>query len=114
MTTGISVTSADARSGQLAVVAGSHRANVQANFIHPYLDLPIVPLPTRAGDVTVHLSCTLHMSYAPVEKERRVMYTGFSLPGERSNTIGADLGSVRENAHHNVSQTPAALQHAGS
>ena len=112
MTTGISVTGADDRSGQLAVVAGSHRANVQPNFIHPYLDLPVVPLPTRAGDVTVHLSCTLHMSYAPVDRERRVMYTGFSLPGERGNTIGADLGAVRENAHHNVSQTPAALQHS--
>ncbi len=112
MTTGISVTGADDRSGQLAVVAGSHRANVQPNFIHPYLDLPVVPLPTRAGDVTVHLSCTLHMSYAPVDRERRVMYTGFSLPGDRGNTIGADLGSVRENAHHNVSQTPAALQHS--
>ena len=111
MTTGISVTGADARSGQLAVVAGSHRANVQPNFIHPYLDLPEVPLPTGTGDVTVHLSCTLHMSYAPVERERRVMYTGFSLPGERGNTIGADLGSVRENAHRKVSQTPAALQH---
>ena len=110
MTTGISVTGADARSGQLAVVAGSHRANVQPNFIHPYLDLPVVPLPTEAGDVTVHLSCTLHMSYAPVERERRVMYTGFSLPGERGNTVGADLGSVRENAYRNVSQTPAALQ----
>ncbi len=111
MTTGISVTGADARSGQLAVVAGSHRANVQPNFIHPYLDLPVVPLPTEAGDVTVHLSCTLHMSHAPVDRERRVMYTGFSLPGERGNTIGADLGSVRENAYRKVSQTPAALQH---
>ena len=85
---------------------------MQPNFIRPYLDLPVVPLPTRAGDVTVHLSCTLHMSYAPVDRERRVMYTGFSLPGERGNTIGADLGAVRENAHHNVSQTPAALQHS--
>ena len=111
MTTGISVTGADARSGQLAVVAGSHRANVQPNFIHPYLDLPEVPLPTGTGDVTVHLSCTLHMSHAPAERERRVMYTGFSLPGERGNSIGADLGSVRENAYRNVSQTPAALQH---
>ena len=111
MTTGISVTGADARSGQLAVVAGSHRANLQPNFIHPYLDLPVVPLPTEPGDVTVHLSCTLHMSHAPIDTERRVMYTGFSLPGERGNPIGADLGSVRENAHRNVSQTPAALQH---
>ena len=111
MTTGISVTGADHRSGQLAVVAGSHRANVQPNFIHPYLDLPVVPLPTGVGDVTVHLSCTLHMSYAPIDRERRVMYTGFSLPGERGNKVGADLGSVRENAHLNVSQTPAALHH---
>ncbi len=110
MTTGISVTGADAKSGQLAVVAGSHRANLQPNFIHPYLDLPVVPLPTHTGDVTVHLSCTLHMSYAPVARERRVMYTGFSLPGERSNSIGADLSAVRENAYRNVSQTPAARQ----
>ena len=36
--------------------------------------------------------------------------TGFSLPGERGDSTGADLGSVRENAYHNVSQTPAALQ----
>lgn len=110
ITTGISVTGADAKSGQLAVVAGSHRANLQPNFIHPYLDLPVVPLPTHTGDVTVHLSCTLHMSYAPVVRERRVMYTGFSLPGERGNSIGTDLRSVRENAHRNVSQTPAAQQ----
>jgi len=110
ITTGISVTGADAKSGQLAVVAGSHRANLQPNFIHPYLDLPVVPLPTHTGDVTVHLSCTLHMSYAPVVRERRVMYTGFSLPGERGNSIGANLRAVRENAHRNVSQTPAAQQ----
>ena len=28
-----------------------------------------------------------------------------------STSVGADLGSVRENAHRNVGQTPAALQH---
>ena len=110
ITAGISVTGADAEGGQLAVVAGSHRASLQPNFIHPYLDLPVVPLPTEAGDVTVHLSCTLHMSHAPAVRERRVMYTDFKLPGERGNSIGADLGAVRENAYRNVSQTPAALQ----
>ena len=75
ITVGISVTGADDKSGQLAVVAGSHRANLQPNFIHPYLDLPVVALPTKTGDVTVHLSCTLHMSHPPIERERRVMYT---------------------------------------
>jgi hypothetical protein len=80
-TVGISVTGADAMSGQLRVIGGSHRA-----LMHPSLqderrtDLPAVPLPTRTGDITVHLSCTLHQSVPPVERERRVMYTGFRLP----------------------------------
>jgi len=43
-------------------------------------DLPVVPLPTRTGDVTVHLSCTLHQSVPPKARERRVLYTGFRLP----------------------------------
>ena len=30
---------------------------------------------------------------------------------EMRTRIDADLGSVRENAHRKVSQTPAALQH---
>ena len=56
MTVGISVTGADERSGQLRVVAGSHRALVQPAFVRRELDLPIVDLPTDTGDVTVHCS----------------------------------------------------------
>jgi len=85
MVTGISVTGADAGSGELGVVAGSNRANVQPLDVRPDLDLPRVPLPTRTGDVTVHCTCTLHMSRPPVERERRVVYTGFDLaprPGD--------------------------------
>jgi hypothetical protein len=85
MITGISVTGADVGSGELGVVAGSRRANVQPVDLHPMLDLPRVPLPTRTGDVTVHCSCTLHMSRPPIERERRVVYTGFGLaprPGD--------------------------------
>jgi hypothetical protein len=80
-TVGISVSGADARSGQLRVVAGSHRALMWPS-LQPSnrCDLPIVPLPTTTGDITVHLSCTLHQSVPPVERERRVMYTGFRLP----------------------------------
>ena len=107
ITVGISVTGADDKSGQLAVVAGSHRANLQPNFIHPYLDLPVVALPTETGDVTVHLSCTLHMSHPPIERERRVMYTSFSLPN-KSEKVGVDrISKVREEAYMKVSQAPA-------
>ena len=82
---GISVTGADAGSGELGVVAGSHRANVQHIGVRSDLDLPRLPLPTRTGDVTVHCTCTLHMSRPPVNRERRVVYTGFGLaprPGD--------------------------------
>ena len=85
LTTGISITGADAESGELGVVAGSHRANTQGTGLHKGFDLPRIPLPTRTGDVTVHCSCTHHMSRPPVSRERRVAYTGFSLaprPGD--------------------------------
>jgi hypothetical protein len=82
---GVSVTGADARSGELGVIAGSHRANVQGTGVHAGLDLPRVPIPTRTGDLTLHCSCTLHMSRPPVDRERQVVYTGFDLaprPGD--------------------------------
>ena len=108
LTAGISVTGADARSGQLSVVAGSHRALVwPAPTLQPGLDLPVVDLPTRTGDVTIHLSCTLHMAHPPVERERRVMYSSFSLTPPDSALAAAGrtrLGQVREAAPLNVSQ----------
>ncbi len=79
LTVGISVTGADETSGQLKVVAGSHRALMWPAFLRRDNALPVVDLPTRTGDVTVHLSCTMHMAQPPVERERRVMYTGFRL-----------------------------------
>jgi hypothetical protein len=80
LTVGISVTGADANSGQLRVVAGSHRATVWPAFVRSGTGLPEIDLPTRTGDVTVHLSCTNHMAQPPVTNERRVLYTGFGLP----------------------------------
>ena len=85
LTVGLSVTGAGRNSGELGVVAGSHRANVAPLGVES-LDLPRLPLPTRTGDVTVHCSCTLHMSRPPVSAERRVVYTGFGLaprPGDQ-------------------------------
>lgn len=108
LTVGISVTGADAASGQLSVVAGSHRALVwPAPVLQPGLDLPVVDLPTSTGDVTVHLSCTLHMAHPPVERERRVMYSGFGLaPPDPAlaQAARARLGAIREAAPVNVSQ----------
>ncbi len=112
LTVGISVTGADERSGQLAVVAGSHRALVQPAFARQSWGLPEIGLRTRTGDVTVHTSCTMHMSHAPVDRERRVMYTGFSLPSRSDEAAqrGVDrLSHVREQAHRVVSQAPGHL-----
>ena len=112
LTAGISVTGADETSGQLRVVAGSHRALIQPAFVRRNLDLPQVDLPTATGDVTVHLSCTLHMSQAPTDRERRVMYTGFRLPedtsrSDKATAIEAKLRRIREGAYKTVSQAPA-------
>jgi hypothetical protein len=78
LTVGLSVTGAGRENGELGVVPGSHRANIAPLGVEG-LDLPRLALPTRTGDVTVHCSCTLHMSRPPVSAERRVVYTGFNL-----------------------------------
>ncbi len=75
---GISVTGATRENGELGVVPGSHRANIPPLGVEG-LDLPRLALPTSVGDVTVHCSCTLHMSRPPVSAERRVVYTGYGL-----------------------------------
>jgi hypothetical protein len=114
LTVGISVTSADERSGQLGVVAGSHRALVQPAFFRDSWDLPAIPLPTRTGDVTVHCSCTLHMSHAPVDRERRVMYTDFVLPPRAGDdpapSSAGVIDTVREQAYKVVSQVPSTVR----
>jgi hypothetical protein len=109
LTVGISVTGADAESGQLRVVAGSHRALIQPAFVRPSLDLPQLDLPTHSGDVTVHLSCTLHMSQPPVARERRVLYTDFGLPGGDTAPAEGKLRRIRDGAPATVSQKPAGV-----
>jgi hypothetical protein len=114
LTVGISVTGADERSGQLGVVAGSHRALIQPAFFRDTWGLPAVPLPTRTGDVTVHCSCTLHMSHAPVDRERRVMYTDFVLPPRAGDDLvpssAGVIDEVRERAYKVVSQVPSSVR----
>ncbi len=113
LTVGISVTGADETSGQLRVVAGSHRALVWPAFLRRDNPLPVLDLPTGTGDVTVHLSCTLHMAQPPVERERRVMYTGFRLPPLRpaaAAEASRRLRDVRETAATTVSQPPSTVR----
>ena len=52
----------------------------------------------------MHLSCTMHMAQPPIERERRVMYSGFGLPPLAPADADAiaegrrRLGAVREGA----------------
>jgi Phytanoyl-CoA dioxygenase (PhyH) len=82
VTCGVSVTASGPDNGQLGVVAGSHRVNLPLMDLRPDLDLPTIYLSTEPGDVTVHLSCTLHCSTPPQHSERRVTYSDFALPGD--------------------------------
>ena len=69
-----------------------------------------MPLATETGDVTAHLSCTLHMAEPPTERERRVMYTGFSLaPPDRESAMRqrVRMRATRESAPLTTSQPPA-------
>jgi hypothetical protein len=99
LTVGISVTGARRENGELGAVAGSHRANIPVLGVEG-LDLPRVPLPTHTGDVTVHCSCTLHMSRPPESAERRVVYSGFGLaarPGD--HRVELDPAEIRRQRH---------------
>lgn len=108
LTVGISVTGAGPGTGQLRVIAGSHRALVWPSLLDTgTLGLPEVALATSTGDVTVHLSCTLHMAEPPTRSERRVLYTDFGLP-YRDPAAAARAGrramAARESAPVTVSQ----------
>ena len=57
--------------------------------------------------VSIHLSCTLHMSQPPVTRERRVVYTDFSLNDSDDDPGEKLIARVREQAYKTVSQEPA-------
>lgn len=113
LTVGISVNGAGPESGQLRVVPGSHRALVwPAPCVQPGLDLEPIDLPTRTGDVTVHLSCTQHMAQPPVTRPRKVLYTGFGQKPVDPKAAEAQrkrLQDVRSKTHTSISQEPGHL-----
>lgn len=113
-TIGISVTDGGEGRGQLRVVPGSHRLLMPSSVAGTDAAwLPARPLPTRKGDLTVHLSCTLHEAQPPTTDERIVMYTGFGLKGRDGTATrgadGSDLERIRENAQYTTSQAPSPL-----
>jgi hypothetical protein len=81
-------------------------------FLRRDSELQPMDLPTKTGDVTVHLSCTMHMAQPPVTSERRVMYTGFRLPQLAPEAAAAShrrMRVVRETAAVTVSQPPSTV-----
>lgn len=90
LTVGICLTPTDGAHGGLDVIAGSHRANIARSQVERTLDLPVVTLRAERGDVTVHLSCTLHRSTHPTTSERRVAYSGFALPPKPGDASAED------------------------
>jgi Phytanoyl-CoA dioxygenase (PhyH) len=94
---GVSVTPSGRGNGALGVVAGSHRVNIPLFDLGHDVDLPVRYLATEPGDVTVHLSCTLHCSTPPQVSERRVSYTTFELPGDVAE-LDRTLRAVRDQA----------------
>jgi hypothetical protein len=98
LTIGISLSASGERNGGLRVIAGSHRVAMPVEIARTRPYLPVVALDTDKGDLTVHLSCTLHEATAPKTAERRVMYTDFSLealPGSDAKESAALL-DIRE------------------
>jgi hypothetical protein len=110
-TVGIAVSDGGETSGQLQAVAGSHRAAMPPDLADRSPYLPVVGLPTRSGDITVHLSCTLHQACPPITAERKVLYTGFGLPPRTTDRAGSAqaLSRLRESVHRIQSQPPSPL-----
>jgi Phytanoyl-CoA dioxygenase (PhyH) len=94
---GLSITASGPDNGQLGVVAGSHRVNIDQFGLAADIDLPQVFIATAPGDVTVHLSCTLHSSTPPLHSERRVAYSTYRIDGD-TKALEARIREVRDQA----------------
>ncbi len=105
---GIQLDPATAGSGQLQMIAGSHRGTSPLPAPHQVAKLPVVALTTEPGDVTVHWGHTLHAAPPPEDRRahgRRALYVtyvpplAFEMmgPGEGYNDVlfTRDAGRVR-------------------
>ena len=114
LTVGISVTGADERSGALGVVPGSHRANVQTAGKDESLDLPAIKLATQTGDLTVHCSDTLHRAHPPIDRPRKVVYTGFRQPLMDGDSVEEEPLEKQRAARARLTNVQERIADAGS
>jgi hypothetical protein len=80
---GIQLDPATAGTGQLQVLAGSHRGTSRLPGPDQTAGLPVVALTTEPGDVTVHFGHTLHAAPPPTDRGaagRRALYLSFVPP----------------------------------
>ncbi len=108
VTIGVSLTASTADNGQLRVIPGSHRVAMPVEIARHEPFIAPHALTTEVGDLTVHLSCTLHEATAPIAAERRVMYTGFSLVAKQTSRPDAadDLNELREQVTNILRDNP--------
>lgn len=110
---GIAVTGSSEANGLLRVIAGSHRILMPVEIAKSEPYLPVVAIPTEPGDLTVHLSCTLHEATPPLIEERRVMYADFDLaPREKSAEGGRALLELRERVSDILLESPGTTARA--
>ena len=82
-TWGSSSTRPLAAAGQLLMIAGSHRGTSRLPLPREAAGLPVAPLSTEPGDVTVHFGHTLHAAPPPTDPSasgRRALYLTFVPP----------------------------------
>jgi ectoine hydroxylase-related dioxygenase (phytanoyl-CoA dioxygenase family) len=80
---GIQLDPATPQSGQLQMIAGSHRGTSRLPTDVQAKQLPVVAITTEPGDVTVHWGHTLHASPPPTSKRvrgRRALYVSYVPP----------------------------------
>jgi hypothetical protein len=80
---GIQLDAATTGSGQLQMIAGSHKGTSPLPGPRETENLPVVSLDTEPGDVTVHFGHTLHSAPPPTDKScagRRALYLTFVPP----------------------------------
>lgn len=80
---GIQLDPATPQTGQLRMIAGSHRGTSRLPSDVEAKKLPVVAIVTEPGDVTVHWGHTLHASPAPTSKRakgRRAIYVSYVPP----------------------------------
>jgi hypothetical protein len=80
---GIQLDPATAANGQLELIPGSHRGTSRLPSRREAARLPVVPVATEAGDVTVHFGHILHAAPAPTDpgaSGRKAVYVSFVPP----------------------------------